>query len=334
MHQKISAFFSTFDSSSPGRVGHDVLYQNLVSHMELLETDPKAANAKRPMSSFVVEWFYLIYNATNADQIQRTVNLVPQWKAFSQGDKDGLNEAWADALTTRTAAKGVCFPNIPFQIYSDPSKYGIPLSLRSARRLVHDLKKRGVKERKQELVTALSLYEKHDLPHFTQDIVTLSLVLAMLPAIYQTSVKVAQQPTFGQSLWVDPKSIAPEHLRGAAAKDRTSKEMYDKLLLSLKQLIWNLEPEFYTHEAAQSFKAISPQERTWLSESLQVIDNRLRQSDRPEDVRWLTIWRLRAGMVKKTGRRSLISSLNVNPVAHTLNLGPYHCTTVIRCNSS
>ncbi|KAF5379006.1 hypothetical protein D9757_009106 [Collybiopsis confluens] len=252
---------------------HAEMYQKIIAHIEAIKNH-EADNTK----SLVGPWTHLINNSEGDVDFNRAFELLPTWKELYKDGKDELKEYWGESLIIRTTA--LVRPDIAFDLFCNYDKYRVPLSQRSARRILYSLQKHG---RLPEILIALSLYKTHDLQHFAEDLVSVIILLGALPRFYTKPLQVTLSAPALSEDPVDPKEITADRIRIAAEDDKTLKEMYDMLLQVLRQLLSKARPTLYRQKLAVEGRVVTANERRWLKDTLRSVHAHLLTTKALED---------------------------------------------------
>ncbi|KAI0768968.1 hypothetical protein BD413DRAFT_493542 [Trametes elegans] len=130
-------------------------------------------------------WNHLITLATTPEQLERIAALMPAWRNAKRKFAQGAPELFA-----RQCARHRC-PGLALQVFGNHPKYGLDLTPKAARVLLHALSYN--KHPIQDIITLTALYGVYKLPPISNDLVSCTLVVSScLSADTPESVAVAQ----------------------------------------------------------------------------------------------------------------------------------------------
>ncbi|KAF9078315.1 hypothetical protein BDP27DRAFT_3865 [Rhodocollybia butyracea] len=278
------------------------LYQSVLPHL-----NPSVVERRKlPPMKYAV-WTHLVDLAQNEEELKRVVELVPLWKDVNrrQKNKGGLEEQWGESVVRRTET--LSCPKLALAMFSNHAKYQIPMSLPAARHLLHALHKQYPLE---DVMTAAALYRVYDLTPVAEDLVSLGLVCRAL--VGRIDLSQTPRPTPKPQSSSQAAVDIPTRKRGTLS---ASKQVFEALVQSLRELISSTEPSLYSVSPHARTRALTPsfadrqkragmglpaleKEKTWLKWCLKKIEGNLRKSEGSEGVRWLAQWRQAAGHVK------------------------------------
>ncbi|KAG5723268.1 hypothetical protein E4T56_gene306 [Termitomyces sp. T112] len=124
------------------------------------------ATVKTPMVRNSV-WVQLVQLATTQQQLETITGMFAGWTETGHKFENSFSE-----LFVRRCEELKC-PLLALKVYGECAKYSLPLSLPAARQLLHSLHQKYPIE---TVMTAAALYDVHNLPSVSQDIVSASLV--------------------------------------------------------------------------------------------------------------------------------------------------------------
>ncbi|KAJ8506904.1 hypothetical protein ONZ45_g10645 [Pleurotus djamor] len=199
-------------------------------------------------------WVHLVQLATTQDQLETVVELFPKWKDMGSG----FGETFGDLLARR--CDELACPLLALKVFGDFPRYGVKMTLTSARQLLHSLYTAYPIE---HTIAAASLYSVYSLPPIAQDLSSCTmLVHACLKHGSKDSLQVA-----------------------------------NALIPRLKDLLTTLPPLQIDKRSPKLAQDPSP---LWLMSSLTQLDQVLYERNGRKAEDWLRTWRAQSGYIQPT----------------------------------